>query len=220
MRKESLEFYVNKLKNKEYFSLARYGDGEFYCLWGRGSRNSNGCYYTPELKKDLEASFHHRHDPDFIYGMQRVLPQDMSKAEAMYPVDWYDSEVFGDCLAAGKLYPLIAQLRLMKTVVIGNDSLRPISRIFYYNHFISVPESNAHKEIDRVIEEILDFGPACYLFSAGMAANAMVARLHKQMPETFLFDVGHIWDPFVGNLSRCNLEHMSDEEIEMNLVPR
>lgn len=219
MRQEPLSFYVKKLRDNDYFSLARFGDGEFYCLWGRGTQNSNKCRYTPELKKGLLKSFHHRHDSSFIYGMQRVLPEDMKRAMNMYPVDWHDSEIFGEALAEGKLYPLIAQLRLMKTVVIGNASIKnDVRRIFYSNHFIEVPKSNAMDSVNEVLLACRELAPAVFLFSAGMAANVFVSELHG-LKDSFLLDLGHIWDPFTGNMSRCDLEGKSKEQIERNLHP-
>lgn len=218
MRHEPLSYYVDRLKSGKFFSMARYGDGELYCMWGKNGRNSNGCYYTPELRKDLLASLCHNDDETFIYGLQRVLPQDRKRAETDYPVNWFDSEIFGDALVEGKLYPLIAQLRLMKTVVIGHDGLQEVGRVFYYNEFISVPPSNAHEMKQSVIKTVQKIGPAVYLFSCGMAANAFISELHG-MENTFLLDVGHIWDPFVGNLSRCNLEGLTKEQIERNLYP-
>jgi len=217
MREYPLSFYVDKLKDEDYFSLARYGDGEFYCMWGRGTQNSNKCRYTPELKKDLEASFHHRHDPSFIFGMQRVLPEDRERAEKMYPVDWYDTEIFSEAVANLELYPLIAQLRLMNTVVIGNKSIKAdVGRIFYNTQFIEVPPNNAHELKKEVLEECLMLAPACFLFSCGMAANSFISALHG-LEGSFLLDLGHIWDPFTGNMSRCDLEGKTKEQIERNL---
>lgn len=219
MREYPLSFYVDKLEDNDYFSLVRFGDGEFKCMWGKGTQNSNRCLYTPELRDDLVASFHHRHDQSFIFGMQRVLPGDRKRAEELYPVDWHDTEIFSEAVAYGGLYPLIARFRVMNTVVIGNESIRKdVKRIFYNTHFIEVPSSNAHELKKEVLEECRELAPACFLFSCGMAANAFISELHG-LENSFLLDLGHIWDPFTGNMSRCGLEGRTKEEIERNLYP-
>jgi len=219
LRREPLEFYVDKLKRNDYFSLARFGDGELYCLWGAKGENSNKCRYSPELRKGLEESFRHKKDKKFIYGMQHVLPRDLKMAQSMYDVDWYDSEVFGEALASGGLYPLIAQLRVMNTVVIGNKDIKAdVGRIFYNTHFIEVPASNALDVKDDVLKQCRALAPACFLFSCGMAANVFIADLHG-LKKSFLIDLGHIWDPFTGNMSRCDLYGKTKEEIERNLYP-
>jgi hypothetical protein len=192
-------------------------------MWGRGSKNSNGCHYTEHLKHDLKRSFRHINDPSFIYGMQHVLPADLDLAQKMYPVEWYDSEIFGEALASGDLYPLIAQLRLMNTVVIGNESIKKdVARVFYNTKFIEVPPSNAHEQKEFILGKCYQHAPAVFLFSCGMAANAFIADLHGQefMTDSFLLDMGHIWDPFAGNMSRCDLEGKSQQEIERNLFPK
>lgn len=216
MRREPLSFYVDKLKNNDTYSLVRYGDGELYCLWGAKGANSNGCDYTAELRLGLEESLKHT-DPNFFYGMQHVLPADKKRAEELYKVDWVDSEIFGEALAEGSLYPLIAQLRLMNTVVIGNASIKKeVQRIFYCAHFIEVPPANSLLEKDRVLAECQRLAPACFLFSCGMAANVFVSELHGIRKSWFL-DMGHIWDPFAGINSRCDLEGKTKEQIERNL---
>ncbi len=73
MKYYNLQYYVDKLKNGEKFSLARYGDGEMLCMWGRQGQNSNGCRYSPELREALLYSMKYKDDPSFIYGMQSDL---------------------------------------------------------------------------------------------------------------------------------------------------
>lgn len=222
MKSYNLQYYVDKLKNGEKFSLARYGDGEMLCMWGKQGGNSNGCRYSPELREALLDSMKHKDDPTFIYGMQRVLPADRARMEKEYPdVDWYDSEIFSEAVANGELYPLIAQLRKKSVVVIGNMSIYPICELLGTGvQFIEVQPSNSYEEKDFVIStitNILNDGDI-YLFSCGMAANAFISELHGKIDGWFI-DVGHIWDPFVGLMSRCDLEGKTKEDIERNLKP-
>ena len=49
------EFYLNKLKNKEYFSFTRYGDGEWICINNTvdsiiTGKNCDGHHYFPEMR--------------------------------------------------------------------------------------------------------------------------------------------------------------------------
>lgn len=214
---KDLQFYVDKLKNGEKFSLARYGDGELYCMWGRQGGNSNGCRYSPELREALLDSMKHKDDPTFIYGLQRVLPRDEERVMLEYPDHtWYDTEIFSEAVANGELYPLIEQLRKMKVVVIGNTSIKDaVELIFEPIEFIEVPPSNA---FDHPISFKKHEGDIVYLYSCGMAANAFIADAHGKI-DGWLIDVGHIWDPFAGLMSRCDLEGKTKEDIEKNLCP-
>lgn len=220
-----LKWYVGKLLRREYFSLARYGDGELYCMWGRTGSNCDGSDYTPDLQKALLASLRHHADPTFVYGLQHVLPEDKERAEKGWPdVRWYDSEVLGDALVTGTLYPFIDQLRNMKTVVIGNSTHRPIMEILEAEKFIEIPPKNAFNVYTRVIDACWKYSKrhpdTVFLFSAGMAANVFVADLHRMLPNrAWLLDVGHIWDVFVGNPPRSNTENLTAEDINRNLKP-
>lgn len=213
MKSFNLQWYVDKLKRGEKFSLVRYGDGEMYCMWGKKGENSNGCKYSSELRKALLESMGHKEE-DFIYGMQRVLPQDRKRFEAEYPdIEFLDTEIFSDAVANGELFPFIEQLKKMKVVIIGNESIRPIKKFLPYTEFIEVPKSNA---FDSEFEFIDCGDNTVYLFSCGMAANAFISKLHGQV-NGWLIDIGHIWDPFVGKMSRCDLEGKTLEDIEKNL---
>lgn len=215
MRSLSLEWWVERIKNGP-FSLARYGDGELYCMWGKQGQNSNGCLYTSKLRKDLLATMTPR--LDFYHGLQRVLPHDRIRAEQQWPqIDWYDSEVFGEAVAAGKLFPLIEQLRKMKTAIIGNATLLPIKELIGSMDFITVPKSNSHEVKKFVYCSIKRSEADVFLFSCGMAANVFVSELHNG--KRYFLDLGHIWDPLVGSMSRCDLEKVDKETIEKNLCP-
>ena len=222
MKYYNLQYYVDKLKNGEKFSLARYGDGEMLCMWGKQGQNSNGCRYSPELREALLDSMKYKDDPSFIYGMQRVLPKDKERFEKEYPdIEFYDTEIFSEAVANGELYPLIEQLRRMPTVIIGNKSIKPIKGLLNSAEFIEVSSSNSYDERERIIGWIKDIGHNyTFLFSCGMAANAFISELHKELPHANLIDLGHIWDPFVGLMSRCDLEGKTKEDIEKNLYDR
>jgi hypothetical protein len=108
----------------------------------------------------------------------------------------------------------------MNTVVIGNESIRKdVTRVFYNNHFIEVPPYNSHELKSEIESACRQLAPAVFLFSCGMAANVFVADLHG-LKDSFLLDMGHIWDAFSGNMSRCDIIGKSQEEIEKNLYPK
>lgn len=204
-----LQYYVDKIANGETYSLARYGDGELLCMRGKNGANSNGCDYTPELMGGLYSSMEPREG--FIHGMQRVLPHDAEYMERFWPdIKWHDSEVFGEAAAKGELDNFIAEVNKHPVTVIGNYSIRDATlKLFPNRWFIEIPPMNALTDKQRVMDNILwedrfSKEPKIYLFSAGMAANVMVSELHGRV-KGWLLDVGHIWDPFAGSRSRCDL---------------
>lgn len=228
MKSYNLQYYVDKLKNGEKFSLARYGDGEMYCMWGKKGQNSNGCRYSPELREALLDSMKHKDDPTFIYGMQRVLPRDRERFEKEYPdIEFYDTEIFSEAVANGELYPLIEQLRKLKVGIVSNIKIIGVVGVrkglnLNTCNCSEVLKNNAYNFKDQVIKDILEaertnvLKPDVWLFACGMAANAFIGELHGKVSATLL-DIGHIFDPFVGDMSRCDLEGKTLEDIEKNL---
>lgn len=223
LKKEGLDYYVRRLRELDFFSLSRYGDGEWLCIFGKAGGNSNGCAYTPELQHDLIQSLMHK-DPNFLYGMQRILPSQLLQADNYlrrhhFPIDnWFDTEIFADSLQTGDLFPLIKVLRQMPVIMIANEEWKWSNQLFEPKLWIKVPRANAHAHKDRVIREVMAYGkPAVYLFSCGMAACSFVSELHGKIKDSFFIDIGHIWDPFSGLKSRDYLATLSDEIINQNL---
>jgi hypothetical protein len=216
----NLQFWVDKLKQGEKFSMARWGDGELYCMWGRRGQNSNGCKYYPELRADLIKAMEPR--KGFYHGLQCVLPRDEARIMAEYPkINWHETECLSIDVAEGRLYPFIEELRKHKLVIIGNDSIKMVTAdLLHWYEFISVPSSNAYDLKQSIMENILshDTEGIVFLFSCGMAANAIISELHGKAKGTMI-DVGHIWDPFTGLMSRCDLEGKTLSDIEKNLHP-
>lgn len=214
MKYYKLDYYIDKMKRGEKFSLVRYGDGELLCMWGKQGGNSNGCRYSKELREALLDSMGHIGDPTFIYGLQRVLPQDERRVMAEYPdVDWHDSEFLSEAVANGELYPFIKQLRDMKVATIYKRNPKDI---IGNKHAFIVPPDNSYDLNEGITKFVMETDADVYLFSCGMAANAIISQLHGKK-DAFLIDVGHIWDGFFGEMSRCDLEGKTIEDINKNL---
>lgn len=195
--------------------MARWGDGELYCMWGRKGANSNGCNYYPELRKALIDAM----DTDIMFGLQRVLPKDEARIMAEYPaVNWHETECLSEAVANGELGPLIQEFKKHKIHFICNETVIPFLEKEFTGQIVTVvPPSNAWDVRERVLDAVLsDRTSDLFLFSCGMAANAFIAELHGRVEAT-LMDVGHIWDPFVGIMSRCDLEGKTLEDINKNL---
>jgi hypothetical protein len=225
VRSEPLTWYADKLNRGETFSLARYGDGELYCMRGREGKNCDGCDYTPELAAALRASLL-RAEPDFFYGLQRVWPHDREEyARLLEEVgapqrEWLDSGVIAHAVIDGTFYPLLNALRRLETVIVSNAGARAVRPLLPYSHFVETPAGNAFAEKDRIRDDVLKYGkPACYLFSCGMTACVLVDELHGRIPGSWFLDVGHVWDVFLGKNTRYYMASMTPEQVARNLRP-
>lgn len=219
IRHYPIEWFVEKLKNKEYFSLAGFGDGEFLCIKGKKGGNSHGCDYTDALREDLIKTLNNER-PHFYKGMQRILPKMFADIRPMLNGQWLDREVFGDELARGGLKPLFDQLKEMPIVIISSKE-KFSQKIFDNVYYIETPRTNAHDDKERIVKEILGYGrPAVYLYACGMAAGTFVQAVHGKIAESWHIDIGHILDPFCDeklSLSRDYLQNIPTDIIQSNI---
>lgn len=212
-----IEWWATRLETP--LSLARFGDGEFLCIEGKKGGNSHGCAYTPELRADLMAALAYD-APGYLKGMQRILPAQSKRIRSSIMGEWVDTEIFGDALAEGKLGPLFDTLRTRDLVIVSSKEKRAVP--LSYRHFIEVPRTNAHAEKERIVNQVLDYckgaeNPPIVLFACGMAAGTFVHALHGKVGQASLIDIGHIFDPFVGEASRDYLAKVPEDVLMQNL---
>jgi len=213
-----LEWYVKKLKDREYFSFVRYGDGEWLAIFRGGGTASVGMQkINPEIQKDMtEALLSSVSFSNFIFGMQRLamrLPRWSRRIKrfiAKYElnISWVDADVLYRASRDGLLFPLIKQMRDMKIVIIGPNFLRKLSeKVFNYVDFIEVSSKDCYIEQPYIISEILQIHERLkeniiYSFCCGPLAEPLISKLHEQMSKNFLIDFGSLWDVFCGVRSR------------------
>ena len=222
---EPIEFYINKLKNGEYFSNPGFSDAEWLAMEktrirpnennGIGNRTGGGQLYTEEIGDALREAFEvsdenyykmvpaAMYEENWVYGKGRMKKfMDILGTPEKDRV-FYERDQITDDLAKEKgLNPLIKQLRVMDTVFISNKFIRNIKYFMPYKHFIEIPKLDVYEEegwLNKYTKKVLDYGkPAVYIFSAGFAAAPFIGRLHGKIPNSFFLDLGSMWDCFCG----------------------
>lgn len=213
-----IEYYVNRLKSRDYFTLLGYSDAEWFCIlnYDTGRTTGLGQWLNPDTGVQLLDVLRRRaNDPrvltavplcmwewaDFVsakIGKQIEVCLEMNK---IHPRFVERDMILDDLAASAGLFPLIDQLRSMRVVVIGNHALAGLD-FLGYDLFIGVDSPNLHLDprgIRRAVERAKEYGqPAVYLVSAGMSAALIIDQLHDAIPDSFFLDCGSIWDAFVG----------------------
>ena len=200
-----LEFYVNKLKKKEYFSIGAYGDGEWIAILHErvGLQNTEGTIYTSELCRELKESLNFQSD-NFLFstpvglrdGKETGIGEKKIDRASPPGIEFYEKDMWDREARLGGLVPFIKQLQKMNVVVISNKALRKLP---FYDHFIEVSYPNCYEEKERITKEIIEYGKSgVYLFSCGLPASIFVQSVHGKIRRSWFLDVGSIWDAFVG----------------------
>lgn len=204
-----LDYYVNKLRNNEPFTFARYGDGEWLTILGYSHLfNSNGCSFTPELAKALQQTIQNQND--YQYALLQIARR--TRGDEIVPyltsnniaMDWYNGDLFLDLLLKGKLFPLIEQIRERRVLYIGNYRLRDLNMrragFFSYVAFIEPLVQNAYEAKDEILREVyrtirknnIDF----IGWSSGLAAKYFIDQVYMRHPEITQLDCGSMFDGF------------------------
>lgn len=203
----------------EPFSLARFGDGEFLCMSGRKGGNSHGCAYTPALQQDLLAITNDMRK-GLYKGMQRITPDQHAQVRPFLDNgEWVDTEIFADAIAEGKMKAFFDKLRTLRVVLVSSKEKRSVSSIIPIHEFIETPRTNTHAVKDEIVQHILSQGTrALYLFACGMAAGTLVHALHGKISGASFLDIGHIFDPFIGEASREYLLSIDPVILKRNIL--
>lgn len=206
-----IEFYVNKLKNNEYFSIGMYGDGEWIAIFKEriGKTNAEGTIYTKELCDALEQSMYFQSE-NFYFSTPAGLKNaqhtgigekklDNWLSARNLNIEFLEKDSWNDWAREAKLYHFIQQLRQMNVCIISNKALRGLN-FLGYDHFIEISYPNCFIDgsLENAYNEAIKYGKSgVYLIAAGLPAALLVQRLHNQIPNSWFLDLGSTWDGFV-----------------------
>lgn len=208
----SADFYIDKLKNNEFFSFTRWGDGEWLCAAGAQGMNCDKHVYFPELREGLNKALinnksYYKATWDVNHGqIARVLPMITTHLNRLnVKVDWVNAIIWEKLPVDGDLDKLIEQLEKMDFVIVSEASKMSLS--IKYTDFIEIPKENCFLKKNEIKEQMIKmtekYDNVVFGLSASMATNVIVDELYDVIGDKcFMIDFGSIWDPFVGNMIR------------------
>lgn len=232
--KPGLQFYVDKLNSGKKFAFVRYGDADWSTITEHQQQAEFGGAVhqldLPGLRAGMIQSICEAPDTDNYYLPTRTGVRKAGTvqyfafllwlmANRLGEIDWHDCNVFAEASKSGKLWPFIEALRGLDVprVVVGPPWMRKL-RAFPIDYFIAIPEYDCWLEFDRILAACLDVpGPVLYSLSAGVAAKALAWNLYQHQADSWILDLGSLWDPFVGVQSRSYHRAITRDVIKSNL---
>lgn len=224
IKKEPLDFYINRINNKErtvfprwgdvewFLALRKFGKGRFFDILEKKGKNSSGHHFHSFLTEKLSNILIEK--KDYLWGMQpksiREMGSEIERFFLKYEInhEWYWSDVFHRANCEGKLFPIIKMCRNMKMIYVGPKHIKKIhTKIFCkaVSRFIEVPlpdccvkEDEIYKSLRKAIQEEK---PDLVGFSSAMLTNILIDKLYKST-ECHMLDFGSIWDIYAGLKSR------------------
>ncbi|KKN49192.1 hypothetical protein LCGC14_0645330 [marine sediment metagenome] len=214
VKKFPLKEYVRRLNDREPFSFARYGDGEFLTILGYiGLKNSNGCTFTQYLcdclRQVLWNSYPYEHAILRIANRKLGVQIDEFLKEYNIEVDWIHGDIFLDQSLKGNIFPIIEQLRKYRILYVGPEYCKKLNKLGLINYvdYIVIPHRNAitqRKQIIRAIKQSITKNRINFIgYSAGLHAKVFIDDIFKCMSGNISqIDFGSMWDGYMKVPSR------------------
>jgi hypothetical protein len=188
------------LEKGKNFKFARYGDGEFNCMFGKVGRNTDQHEYFPELGRRLNKAFL---QADYILGIQPLALTLLYKENIINKTNGKDivnADVFHNASIDKQLPRLIKAIDQRHVIIVGPAHL---SRFFNAVHIV-IPELNCWNNYEQVKNEITfhidGVLNAVVILCASMMSEVLIDDF-KDEPHTFI-DAGSVFDPYCGVKSR------------------
>lgn len=208
------------------FALSRWGNGEWHSVFGRNrGRTAGGQDYNAELGEELRIVLRGR--PFYMMELKRwekVFHGEVDQwlvAEGLDTLNWIAPDALHKASIKGRLAPVLQAIRQAPGfVAVGPPHLSSAQQTLGFSKLIAVPSANAFaarksiaKKVLKVAKELPD--GSVVTFSAGMTANLLVDDVHRGTDSRLiLLDVGSLWDPYAGVLSRS---YMRSENFQLSL---
>jgi len=199
----TFERMCKMLREGENFKFARYGDGEFNCMFGKQGHNCDGHEYFPDLGTALNNAFYS--NPKYMVGVQPLSVQgglyQRATTDREGPKNIYDADVLHSASIDGKLRQFMEAIVFRGIILVGPKHL---SNVLAHCDHIVIPGLNCWNEKDSIIAQ-LDYqllGRYGYvvLLCASMMSEVIIDEF-KGSPNTFI-DCGSVFDPLAGVKSR------------------
>lgn len=203
----SFDNICKRIEKGRYFSLARYGDGEFYAILNYSGTNCDNHPYTPAMGEMLARIL--AKSPTYHIGLHQaqVLNDetlDWLSKHNLLERNFVSNAVFHCAVRDDLMGPFWDALKWRKVAIIAPEYVRAQIKV-KANRFIPIPGRNTFKHLPQVIDELdkYDFANHVTLISASMCAPILVDYLHTQYGSRASFiDFGSSWDPYLGLKTR------------------
>ena len=211
-----VEYYLSKIEGNEPFSFSRFGDGEALCMFQNNLKeNCDGSRFLPELKEPMMQIFKNQY-PYYhcLLNCSFDLNGDKFRKfleETCPNMDFYDGEIWQKLSFDGRITELIKVINPYNPCFIGGKHIEKVKYMheLYSMRFIETPTKDSFLQYDKIINDVISMyrnGCRMFLFSTGYTTKILIDNLFPYIGHSsFLIDVGSLFDPYCGKLSRSGM---------------
>lgn len=199
---------LNKLENKEPFSLIRWWDWErlsvFDCEIDHYA--ADWTLYYPEQWEALRKIL--RSNPKYYMWMQTLgywlykKQIDEYLKQIKSTTQWIDSDLLHNQSWNSELTWFFEVLNNNNVIIIWPERLKWINKLIHYTDYIEIPLTTAFLSIDEIeqkIRSLLEWREySILLFAAAATSNILIDRLYKDYGHIHtMIDIWSVFEPYV-----------------------
>jgi len=227
-----VEFYAQRVRDSDPFTLIRYGEGELRLAVpslpakGSGSQRIRGLRYMRESAKIWAREANREAFRETVVGLHRhprYFPalwhlnimhkcgwlddiEGWLNKVGLGDVEWHDGWVWRIAVEKQRLGIMMGAIRTqpLPIVVVAPERMRSIEGKLPIAKFVISPIPSSPPDVPTMMEGVLEVeGPALVILCAGVAGKILTHRLFPQIGEhSFLIDFGATLDGMCGNRVR------------------
>ena len=221
------DFYLDLIIGNKPFQLSRFGDGEILAMQLEPhslKQNCDGSRFIPELIEPmrqifmnnynyyhclLDCSFNESGDK-FKQFIEETCPE----------MQFYDGEIWQELSFGGRITELIQAISPYNPCFIGGKHISKVKFIHGIDsmRFIEIPDRDSFLQFDRIFADCMNMhlsGCRMFLFSAGYTTKPLIDTLYPYIGhDTFLLDMGSVFDPYCGKLSRDGMKYYGFDKFQ------
>lgn len=216
---DALDLMTKRLKDGVPQCLVRYGDGEYYSIFGRKGPNADGQEMGGNLGCELTdtlMSIAVTEDPNVLVGSDWRTPkgaeQFLLTSTWAQRVNWCPVQPFVMGIEGCKTLEFLKVLEWRRLYMVCNGELEPVARGLNADS-VYVSSSRAYQDMPRVLELLtlaLEAGDVV-LWCAGLGSKPSIYTAYRENSGTTHIDMGCFFDLAVGKQSRTWMTEPPDK---------
>lgn len=220
--RNDLEFILNKVKNREYFSFSKYADGEYKILRNERITNCDGWTFDPKIHnkeyKYLLNSFQYN-DPNYYVGISCKCCQPNDH------VDWMRDNLYTNNVTWANIF-VNSNYEYFKenffsefnswngdVTLVANIAGRQKKLPFDVDNYIPIHLTSwLNPDLENIINQLKIIASKqdnqLFLFSAGPLGNILSHQLHIENKNNTYIDIGSTINPWIVGNNRGYLNNI------------
>ena len=213
------EYYLARINQNKPFSLARFGDGEIIAMQlapHKLVQNCDGSRFIPDLVAPMRQIFKNNYDYFHCLldcSFNENGEQFKQFVEETCPnMQFYDGEIWQHLSFGGRIREFVDAINTYYPCFVGGRHIAKVQHMRGLDkiRYINAPDKDSFYKFNELFDGIMDKhaeGCRMFLFSCGYTTKLLIDTLFPYIGhDTFLIDVGSLFDPFVGRLSRDGMK--------------